>query len=431
MSRSGPFVNFYVSGIYSAQGSVEEGLGINAYVWFQSAYLIAIDKGGSIRSPLDISVQDFSGTGPLQGNHRTCACRGAGRPSSSSYSLSLHDGASNNKPPKMGVINLLLALIGTQRQRKALPSACGNRHIHVQQHPVPSSFYPYRDLTSQIERQSVYPVAYGGYGDVHCCLLNSEGLVIEAGHLCFSSDLEFHKMWKMLYRELSIWARLRHENIIPFYGVAFDFGPFPAFVCPWAANGTLNQYLTEHVSLGLVDRLNLLCDVASGLHYLHCQKVVHGDLTGTNILIDFGGRAYLSDFGLSTIHREFLGTSYFTSSSRGNVRWAAPELFEEPKADGTPLAILSEKTDIYSFGSVMLQVLSGQVPFSTFKTQQVFFKVSRGERPPRESFWDGKPVSDVLWAFIVTCWEYLQSRRPSSGDVLGFIRAEADAALAH
>ncbi|KAF9241777.1 kinase-like domain-containing protein, partial [Melanogaster broomeanus] len=131
----------------------------------------------------------------------------------------------------------------------------------------------------------------------------------------------------MLCRELSIWARLHHENVLPFCGIAFGFGPLPAIVGPWAQNGTLGDYLARNPGLPAPVRVQLLYEIACGLHYLHSQEVIHGDLTGTNVLIDASGKACLSDFGLATIHHEFLGTSFFTSSSQGNVRWAAPELF--------------------------------------------------------------------------------------------------------
>ncbi|KIJ06544.1 hypothetical protein PAXINDRAFT_103317 [Paxillus involutus ATCC 200175] len=212
---------------------------------------------------------------------------------------------------------------------------------------------------------------------------------------------------QMLHREISVWARLENENILPFYGVAFGFGPLPALVCPWAANGTLHQYLMDHGDLDLLDRLKLLCDMANGLDYLHGQKVIHGDLTSANVLIN----------------AEFLGTSYFTDSSRGHVRWAAPELFDLANYD-TPRAILNEKTDIYSFGSLMLQVLSGKVPFPVDNPDLVLLRVSLGERPPREVCWNGRPIPDILWLFIVTCWDYIQLSRPSSAEVLGFIQRQ-------
>ncbi|KAF9230059.1 hypothetical protein BU15DRAFT_84100 [Melanogaster broomeanus] len=56
--------------------------------------------------------------------------------------------------------------------------------------------------------------------------------------------------------------------------VAFDSGPLPALVCLWAANGTLDQHLMDHGGLDLLDRLKLLCDVASGLHYR--ERLGHG-----------------------------------------------------------------------------------------------------------------------------------------------------------
>ncbi|OJA09028.1 hypothetical protein AZE42_09025 [Rhizopogon vesiculosus] len=73
----------------------------------------------------------------------------------------------------------------------------------------------------------------------------------------------------------------------------------------------------------------------------------------SNILVHGNGRACLADFGLSTVLMEFVGASYLTDAIEGNVRWAAAELFE---AD--PPLSLSFECDIYSFGSIILQVSS-------------------------------------------------------------------------
>lgn len=69
------------------------------------------------------------------------------------------------------------------------------------------------------------------------------------------------------------------------------------------------------------------------------------------------GTACLSDFGLSGIISEFLGASNFSSTLSGNVRWGAPELFAIPDIqDDTFKNCLSKEADVYSFGSIMLQV---------------------------------------------------------------------------
>ncbi|KAF7973410.1 hypothetical protein HWV62_15209 [Athelia sp. TMB] len=167
------------------------------------------------------------------------------------------------------------------------------------------------------------------------------------------------KVEKRLRRELLIWWRLDHKNVLPLYGIASGFGLYPGFVCPWLENGSVNKYLAKQGNnLSLYDRLKLviLCEVATGLTYLHGEGVVHGDLTGANILVDDDGSACLCDFGMSSIAAEFQGTSYITSTIGGNIRWAAPEYVLQANDESVAAAGVSKQTDAYSYGSVMLEV---------------------------------------------------------------------------
>jgi serine/threonine protein kinase len=86
---------------------------------------------------------------------------------------------------------------------------------------------------------------------------------------------------------------------------------------------------------------------------LYCSSILQ-----SNVLVHGNGRACLADFGLSTIAVEFIGTSYLTSTIKGNIRWAAAELFEVSEDDEEDEAVVSLTTecDIYSFGSIALQV---------------------------------------------------------------------------
>lgn len=114
---------------------------------------------------------------------------------------------------------------------------------------------------------------------------------------------------------------------------------------------------SNHNDLTELDRLRMVKDVSAGLCYLHSVHVVHGDMTG---VIDERGCAKLIDFGLSTIVRPVLGQSHLVATSihPGAIRYAAPELILSDDVIGPPL----EKTDIYSLGCVMLQILSGRQP---------------------------------------------------------------------
>jgi serine/threonine protein kinase len=84
--------------------------------------------------------------------------------------------------------------------------------------------------------------------------------------------------------------------------------------------------------------------------------ITHVLLLQSNVLVHDNGRACLADFGLSTMLLDFIGPSYITSNIRGNIRWAAAELFEAPEESEEEVISLSTECDIYSFGSIFLQV---------------------------------------------------------------------------
>ncbi|KZP18572.1 kinase-like protein, partial [Athelia psychrophila] len=220
-----------------------------------------------------------------------------------------------------------------------------------------------------------------------------------------------------LRRELCVWQRLKHKNILVLHGTASNFGNCLGFVCPWLENGSINKYLKKQgANLLMTHRLQLLCEVAAGLAYLHALGVVHGDLTGANILIADDGSACLCDFGLSSIAAEFQGTSYITSTMGGNVRWLAPELLDVAEDGIAPM--VNVHSDVYSYGSVTLEILSGQLPFpylshdSQVMLQLVLHKGQKSRRPVTPY------VTDQLWGFINQCWADTPTARPTAEELL-------------
>ncbi|KIJ05956.1 hypothetical protein PAXINDRAFT_20824 [Paxillus involutus ATCC 200175] len=196
--------------------------------------------------------------------------------------LCLQSALLQTQPQRLNGVKYFLTWLSARLRRRTSKNV---RHVinegdidGSQSNPIPLGFYPYRDLTSQIERQSYYPVAYGGFGDVHRCTLHMRRQVTEVAVKSLrphtvSGDVAWCNMGKMLHREISVWARLENENILPFYGVAFGFGPLPALVCPWAANGTLHQYLMDHGDLDLLDRLKLVRIILRLVSFnLHCYN---------------------------------------------------------------------------------------------------------------------------------------------------------------
>ncbi|KAG1727215.1 kinase-like domain-containing protein [Suillus lakei] len=229
------------------------------------------------------------------------------------------------------------------------------------------------DLTPFITRTTLDHVGGGAFGDVWKCDYNADGISTFVAVKAFRcpEHCDLKKINRKIRREIGILKTLRHNNIVPLLGTTTGFGRRPELRClvtPWIPNGTLNTYLASNPNLTMLARSRM-----------------------ANILIDEGGHARLIDFGLSTLVRPLLGQSYLaaTSIQPGAIRYAAPELFLSDDVCDLPL----EKTDIYSFGCVMFQILSGRHPWSEVKSEKpelrIVILMSQGRSPKRPN---GHPV---------------------------------------
>ncbi|KIJ09515.1 hypothetical protein PAXINDRAFT_17388 [Paxillus involutus ATCC 200175] len=273
------------------------------------------------------------------------------------------------------------------------------------------------DLTEYLQRLHIDPVAAGGYGIVYKCSLrrandhSSEVAIKSFRHELTQniSSLPEQEFSKTLRREIKLWHGLRHSNIVPLLGIAYGFGSAISTVSPWISGGPLHTYLdTRDAYLNLFDRFNLLEGVATGLRYFH------GDLTSGNVLIDNDGKARLSDFGLSAVLGGLNGGSSFalTTCRPGAIEWAAPELVLTPDSVQPCPA-----SDIFSFGCIMLQILSGQPPWGKMNRNKIILSLDKGERAPRPAH---RPIRDGDWDFIRRCWSSADVR-PSIEDVVDYI----------
>ncbi|KAG2134525.1 kinase-like domain-containing protein [Suillus clintonianus] len=185
---------------------------------------------------------------------------------------------------------------------------------------------------SDIIRQTIYPTASGGLGDVYKCTWNSSAssdeVAVKSPRFITLSKPERVKINKNLDREIRIWATLKHQYVLPLHGTVEEFGPFRALVSPWIPNGTLDSYLKANKTLSMMGRLLLLKQIAEGLQYLHDQNVIHGDLASNNVLVADDGSPRLADFGISNI---MVQSSPTFSFHIGAIRWVAPELLDPPE----------------------------------------------------------------------------------------------------
>ncbi|KAG1738759.1 kinase-like domain-containing protein [Suillus lakei] len=281
---------------------------------------------------------------------------------------------------------------------------------------------PVPDLTRQVARREMYPTLSGMYSDVWRSTWYHDKRKRDSLKIPFSNEDEKSKNCERLMYKISSWAQLLHKNVLPLYGIAHDFGHFPSLVTPWVNEGSLNDYITNH-HLSLRSKLDLAKQVVAGLSYLHAHSIVHGDISGFNILVDHQGRAQLSDFGVMLLLAEIPTSAQPSGGVRSAVRWTDPQLFEVQKGGINP-CIPTEQTDIYSIGSILLQLLTGAIPYCDIKDNiRVLVLSSRGIKPryPQET-----SVTSAQWNFIQRCWsprDELPSR-PTIEEIEEFLESE-------
>lgn len=251
----------------------------------------------------------------------------------------------------------------------------------------------------------------GAFSDVFKAQQDGEKQVLCVKIVRLHENSDADALFKAYAKEAIIWSQLRHPAILPFYGVYY-LGHEHKKVClvsPWMQNGNLVAYLSKNPGAAPGP---LIYDIALGLRYMHSTGLVHGDLKGMNIVINDKGRACITDFGLSFFRADNTISRTAVSTVRGcSYRWAAPELADEE------LATLA--SDIWSFGCVCYEALTGQLPFSECKTDfHIMKKLMSGALPASKPIEGLTQTANDLFDVTINCWKTKPADRPTSEMVL-------------
>ncbi|KZT57396.1 kinase-like protein, partial [Calocera cornea HHB12733] len=262
----------------------------------------------------------------------------------------------------------------------------------------------------EISLTNLSPVARGGFADVWRGKRTSDGLDVALKGLRLNS--EDAKLKKLLVREISIWSKLNHTNVLPFLGITShrSLAVKHLLVSPWQSSGNVIKYLQTHED---ADRSKIIRGVADGLKYLHSTGVVHGDLKGANILMASDGHPVLSDFGLSAIESRNSQTQSTTQTFAGTQRWMAPERLNPEHYGLSGRTSRTPASDMYSFGMTIYEIYSGRQPFHESNDLQALLAALSGRRPshPGEDA-VRRGLSASLWEFVSQCWSAEYASRP-------------------
>ncbi|KIM74459.1 hypothetical protein PILCRDRAFT_14367 [Piloderma croceum F 1598] len=298
------------------------------------------------------------------------------------------------------------------------------RRIHIIGMGVRKSLYT--DLSNQVKQTENQYFAAGAFSEIYRGEWTnpSTGKIVRVAIKVLrgidSDPKILEHTIKRLNRETRIWHSLSHKNVVPFLGLCYDFGPFPCMIVPLYDNANVYRYLVDRPD----DRLVVILGVAHGLRYLHSKNVIHGNLTGHNVLMDDDNTPLLSDFGRSKFI-DYRGIIAFC----GSARYMAPEL-TAPEPDvvygedehgtyenqGNP--DLTKETDVFAFSMLALEIWTGKLPFFYLRQDAtVIAFVQDGKRPERSRCLPSV-FTDSMWALLENCWDHSPERRPSMGSIV-------------
>ncbi|KAJ6774832.1 SERINE-THREONINE PROTEIN KINASE [Salix purpurea] len=238
---------------------------------------------------------------------------------------------------------------------------------------------------------------------------------------CFTGrSSEQERLTLEFWREADILSKLHHPNVVAFYGVVQDgHGVALATVTEYMVDGSLrNVLLRKDRFLDRRKRLLIAMDAAFGMEYLHSKNIVHFDLKCDNLLVNLKDPqrpiCKVGDFGLSKIKRNTL----VSGGVRGTLPWMAPELL-----NGSSNKV-SEKVDVFSFGIVLWEILTGEDPYANMHYGAIIGGIVNNTlRPTIPSYCDSE------WGILMEqCWAPNPAVRPSFTEIASRLRIMSAAA---
>ncbi len=202
-------------------------------------------------------------------------------------------------------------------------------------------------------------------------------------------------------QEITTTAHLQHPHILPL----FDSGEADSFlyyVMPFIDGETLRDKLNRETQLGIEEAVKITTEVADALDYAHRQGVIHRDIKPENILLH-DGRPMVADFGIAlAVSAAAGGRMTETGMSLGTPHYMSPE-------QATAEKDLTNRSDIYSLGCVLYEMLTGEPPHTGASAQAIVMKIVTDEARPVTEL--RKSVPPNVAAAVATSLEKLAADR--------------------
>ncbi len=224
---------------------------------------------------------------------------------------------------------------------------------------------------------------------------------------------------KRFRREAASVAKLKHDSIVQVYEYGVEQNS-PYIVFEYIEGENLADFISSERQLSIARTLKVLLQVVSGVGFAHFHGVIHRDLKPANILLDVNGAAKISDFGLA---KDFQNTQSSLRTAT-NAVLGTPAFMSPEQAEGNNHDV-DYRTDIFSIGSIMYALLTGQNPFQGDSPIDVMLAVQEDDPVPLRQINPEIPVE--LELICLKCLEKNKQRRFQTAEEL---RIELEAYLA-
>ncbi len=214
-------------------------------------------------------------------------------------------------------------------------------------------------------------IAHGGMATVYLArdVLQQRPVAIKVMHARLASALGAERF----LREIAVVGSMAHPLIVPLTDSG-NAGGVLYYIMPYVEGESLHQRLQREGRLSLDDALRITHDVADALGYAHGRGVLHRDVKPENILLA-GGRALVADFGLARA----IGAADYQKLTEtgiivGTIYYMSPEQLREDRD-------LDQRTDVYSLGCILYEMLTGGPPYTGPSLREVAFRILRAPIP--------------------------------------------------
>ncbi|KAI5080875.1 hypothetical protein GOP47_0004058 [Adiantum capillus-veneris] len=267
----------------------------------------------------------------------------------------------------------------------------------------------YNEWTIDLSKLTMGPAfAQGAFGRIYKACYKGEDVAVKILERPLNDLDRAQSLEQQFVQEVVMLANLRHENVVRFVG-ACQKPRVWCIVTEYVKGGSLRLSLAKRRAPPLRLALRHALDIAKGMEHLHDYEVIHRDLKSDNLLM--ADRCIkIADFGVARIEVQ----SEDMTPETGTYRWMAPEMMQNRS--------YTHKVDVYSFGIVLWELVTGNIPFQKMTAVQAASAVVRGARPIIPT-----NCPDSLTKIMTCCWDANPDVRPSFSDV---VRLLEDAQMA-